>query len=253
MFRQAVPQRSDKENPLSVNNAKEVGGSHRSATASKPNILRTENNLDFAPPLCSTSKITDNIRAKMSELESKSRPKPPSGASTVAGRTILTAKAKAKTMPPPAASSTTIEKVVKSATTEPIRPNPDQKSVQPIRQDKSELNQNLSVKPIKPETAKPEGLVDSDPMPGQPKPLVANKELAAKSAEGVERAWELSNFDIGKPLGRGKFGNVYCAREKATRFVVALKVMFKKQIKEHSIEHQVKEKFSNNTIDLLKI
>jgi hypothetical protein len=38
---------------------------------------------------------------------------------------------------------------------------------------------------------------------------------------------QLSDFEIGKPLGRGKFGNVYLAREKDTKFIVALKVPFK--------------------------
>lgn len=52
--------------------------------------------------------------------------------------------------------------------------------------------------------------------------------------------WHLSNFDIGRPLGRGKFGNVYLAREKDTKFVVALKVMFKKQIYLNNVEHQVR-------------
>jgi aurora kinase len=35
-----------------------------------------------------------------------------------------------------------------------------------------------------------------------------------------DRRWTLSDFDIGKPLGRGKFGNVYLAREKKVRFLV---------------------------------
>ena len=38
------------------------------------------------------------------------------------------------------------------------------------------------------------------------------------------RKWKLSDFDIGKPLGRGKFGNVYLAREKKSCYIVALKV-----------------------------
>jgi hypothetical protein len=29
-----------------------------------------------------------------------------------------------------------------------------------------------------------------------------------------EKRWSLADFDIGKPLGRGKFGNVYLARER---------------------------------------
>jgi serine/threonine protein kinase len=37
-------------------------------------------------------------------------------------------------------------------------------------------------------------------------------------------SWTLNDFEIGKALGKGKFGNVYLAREKRTKFVVALKV-----------------------------
>lgn len=38
------------------------------------------------------------------------------------------------------------------------------------------------------------------------------------------RKWSLDEFDIGRPLGKGKFGNVYLAREKRSKFIVALKV-----------------------------
>ena len=31
---------------------------------------------------------------------------------------------------------------------------------------------------------------------------------------GEKKRWTLNDFDIGKPLGRGKFGHVYIAREK---------------------------------------
>ncbi|XP_022213506.2 LOW QUALITY PROTEIN: aurora kinase C [Drosophila obscura] len=55
-----------------------------------------------------------------------------------------------------------------------------------------------------------------------------------------KKTWELNNFDIGRPLGRGKFGNVYLAREKESQFVVALKVLFKRQIGESNVEHQVR-------------
>lgn len=41
-------------------------------------------------------------------------------------------------------------------------------------------------------------------------------------------------------MGRGKFGNVYLAREKESQFVVALKVLFKRQIGETKVEHQVR-------------
>uniref|UniRef100_A0A3Q4GS01 non-specific serine/threonine protein kinase n=1 Tax=Neolamprologus brichardi TaxID=32507 RepID=A0A3Q4GS01_NEOBR len=48
----------------------------------------------------------------------------------------------------------------------------------------------------------------------------------------------LENFDIGRPLGKGKFGNVYLARERQTKFILALKVLFKKQLEKAGVEHQ---------------
>lgn len=61
-----------------------------------------------------------------------------------------------------------------------------------------------------------------------------------QSKQSNKKPWSLVNFDIGRPLGRGKFGNVYLAREKDTKFVIALKVLFKKQIADQGIEHQVR-------------
>ncbi|MCL4112890.1 UNVERIFIED_CONTAM: hypothetical protein GTU68_004435 [Idotea baltica] len=52
--------------------------------------------------------------------------------------------------------------------------------------------------------------------------------------------WNLDDFEIGRPLGKGKFGNVYLAREKKTRFVVAMKVLFKACLEKASIIHQVR-------------
>jgi hypothetical protein len=44
------------------------------------------------------------------------------------------------------------------------------------------------------------------------------------------KKWKLDDFEIGKPLGRGKFGRVYLALEKANNFPVAIKVIRKKQL-----------------------
>ncbi|RZC35167.1 aurora kinase A [Asbolus verrucosus] len=66
---------------------------------------------------------------------------------------------------------------------------------------------------------------------------------AASGSSGKEakgRRWTLADFDIGKPLGKGKFGSVYLGREKQSKFVVALKVLFKNAIKDYNIEHQVR-------------
>ncbi|XP_066151557.1 aurora kinase C-like [Euwallacea fornicatus] len=61
---------------------------------------------------------------------------------------------------------------------------------------------------------------------------------ATKTEEKLK--WTLNDFDIGKPLGKGKFGNVYLARERKSKFIVALKVLFKSAIKECNNEHQVR-------------
>jgi serine/threonine protein kinase len=54
------------------------------------------------------------------------------------------------------------------------------------------------------------------------------------------KKWMLADFDIGRALGKGKFGNVYLAREKNSKFIVALKVLFKSQIQKANVEHQLK-------------
>jgi serine/threonine protein kinase len=60
------------------------------------------------------------------------------------------------------------------------------------------------------------------------------------SANAAAKIWKLSDFDIGKPLGKGKFGNVYLAREKKSKYVVALKVLNKAQLVKSSVEHQLR-------------
>lgn len=56
----------------------------------------------------------------------------------------------------------------------------------------------------------------------------------------TSKNWTLNDFEIGRPLGTGKFGRVYLAREKRTHFIVALKVLYKKQLQKHSVEHQIR-------------
>lgn len=54
------------------------------------------------------------------------------------------------------------------------------------------------------------------------------------------KRWSLDDFDIGRPLGKGKFGNVYLAREKKSKYIVALKVLFKSQLQKSGVEHQLR-------------
>mmetsp|Transcript_13947 Transcript_13947/g.22784 ORF Transcript_13947/g.22784 Transcript_13947/m.22784 type:complete len:348 (-) Transcript_13947:62-1105(-) len=54
------------------------------------------------------------------------------------------------------------------------------------------------------------------------------------------KRWNLKDFDIGKKLGSGKFGNVYLARERVSGYIVALKVLHKYQLERAGVEHQLR-------------
>lgn len=70
-------------------------------------------------------------------------------------------------------------------------------------------------------------------------PKDKNTVSASKSDEGKVN-WKISDFDIGRQLGRGKFGNVYLAREKKSKYLVALKVIYKAQITSIYVQNQLK-------------
>jgi len=61
-------------------------------------------------------------------------------------------------------------------------------------------------------------------------------QLQAKS----HARFSLNSFEIGRPLGSGKFGKVYLAREKKNKYVVALKILWKEQLQKHNVEHQLR-------------
>ena len=52
--------------------------------------------------------------------------------------------------------------------------------------------------------------------------------------------WTLNDFEVGRPLGKGKFGNVYLAREVKSKFVIAMKVLYKDQLAKHGVQHQLR-------------
>ncbi|XP_064640786.1 aurora kinase C-like [Lineus longissimus] len=55
-----------------------------------------------------------------------------------------------------------------------------------------------------------------------------------------KKTFTLNDFDIGRPLGKGKFGHVYLARERTHKFIVALKILFKSQLVKAGVEHQMR-------------
>ncbi|XP_014219772.1 aurora kinase C [Copidosoma floridanum] len=74
----------------------------------------------------------------------------------------------------------------------------------------------------------------------------SNKEKKQEKSSS-KKQWSITDFDIGRPLGKGKFGNVYLAREKTSKFIVAMKVLFKDQIIKADIEHQVRREIEIQT------
>ncbi|KAG8214699.1 kinase-like protein [Butyriboletus roseoflavus] len=55
------------------------------------------------------------------------------------------------------------------------------------------------------------------------------------------REWNLNSFDIGRPLGKGKFGRVYMVRTKVEpHYILALKCLYKSEIVQSRVEKQIR-------------
>nr|XP_033769966.1 aurora kinase A isoform X2 [Geotrypetes seraphini]XP_033769967.1 aurora kinase A isoform X2 [Geotrypetes seraphini] len=64
--------------------------------------------------------------------------------------------------------------------------------------------------------------------------------VSTEKSKDKKKQWSLEDFEIGRPLGKGKFGNVYLARERQSKFILALKVLFKSQLEKAGVEHQLR-------------
>ncbi|KAF6837899.1 serine threonine-protein kinase eg2 [Colletotrichum plurivorum] len=71
-------------------------------------------------------------------------------------------------------------------------------------------------------------------------------EIERKSAASIviepapPKIFHLGMFEIGRPLGKGKFGRVYLARERTSGFICALKVLHKNELQQGRVEKQVR-------------
>ncbi|KAJ2751544.1 spindle assembly checkpoint kinase, partial [Coemansia nantahalensis] len=75
----------------------------------------------------------------------------------------------------------------------------------------------------------------------------ARASIAPALADRADRRWRMSDFDIGRALGKGKFGRAYLAREKNTNYICALKVLFKSELQENKIEKQLRREVEIQT------
>ena len=85
------------------------------------------------------------------------------------------------------------------------------------------------------------------------KDLQKNTERIVTTNQHIQRPlkntpkWSINDFEIGRPLGRGKFGHVYLAREKKSKYIIALKLVFKKQLLTSHVEHQLRREIEIQT------
>ncbi|KAI1805749.1 kinase-like protein [Daldinia bambusicola] len=94
--------------------------------------------------------------------------------------------------------------------------------------------QDTYVAPVSPTQTAAAGTEKADhEFPDKPKPATLVEQPAVKTLH-------LGMFEIGKPLGKGKFGRVYLARERHHGFICALKVLHKKELREARVEKQVR-------------
>ncbi|ORE02813.1 kinase-like protein [Rhizopus microsporus var. microsporus] len=75
-------------------------------------------------------------------------------------------------------------------------------------------------------------------------PVVPQKAPSHKLVDVIKektpaKSWTLNDFEIGPCLGKGKFGQVYLAREKKSKFIIALKAQYKSEIISNSTQYQL--------------
>lgn len=70
--------------------------------------------------------------------------------------------------------------------------------------------------------------------------IAPNKAIEPKASKPGARTWTIDDFEIGRPLGQGKFGRVYLAREKQSKYIVGIKILNKAQIQAEGMECQLR-------------
>ncbi|KAI1265193.1 kinase-like protein [Xylariaceae sp. FL1019] len=69
---------------------------------------------------------------------------------------------------------------------------------------------------------------------------VERKSVTLIEQPSLPKQFHLGMFEIGRPLGKGKFGRVYLARERTSGFICALKVLHKSELSQGKVEKQVR-------------
>ena len=106
--------------------------------------------------------------------------------------------------------------------------------------------------PASKENAPPRLIITSNARPQHSSPSTESKPVSDTTSHETpyilfhkirkteEKKWSLEDFDVGRALGKGKFGRVYLAREKSSGYVVALKILFKSELAQSKVEKQLR-------------
>ncbi|KDO31023.1 AUR protein kinase, partial [Saprolegnia parasitica CBS 223.65] len=76
--------------------------------------------------------------------------------------------------------------------------------------------------------------------PAAPGPRSNQAEAGPRRAPATPKSWTIHDFDIGRELGRGRFGQVFLAREKSSRKILAIKILTKEQLHLGGVVQQLK-------------
>ena len=70
-------------------------------------------------------------------------------------------------------------------------------------------------------------------------PPATSREKSPPSVQSYTQQLKITDFNIGKKLGKGRFGTVKLAQHKLTRFILAIKTINIEQLKESDMENQL--------------
>ncbi|KAH0832146.1 kinase-like protein [Lanmaoa asiatica] len=139
----------------------------------------------------------------------------------------------------PTQSKQTSQTNVAKLLTKYAAPNPIQKPAQPsaLRNQTNAENRTITPPPPTKPVAKPP-TIDIGKYDGG---FEIDNEKRGEKVTQPTREWKLNSFDIGRPLGKGKFGRVYMVRTKVEPYyILALKCLYKSEIVQSRVEKQTR-------------
>ncbi|KAI5117993.1 hypothetical protein M0805_004490 [Coniferiporia weirii] len=198
----------------------------------KPATSRSAPTLHKKTP--STSKLASKY-ASSGAVAATAAGAAPSSSSTTAGLVKMAAPGHARTASASAASTATVaskQQHSRSNSTATTASNSNSNSTRPPSQATLDIGQYDGGFEIENEKR-------GSAVFGEAAELLALD--SSRSATRPTGDWSLHSLEIGRPLGKGKFGRVYMVRTKCEpRYILALKCLYKSEIVESKVEKQIR-------------